>query len=32
MTVLAAAGVEGSNPLLNIGIFGVFVIITLVIV
>ncbi|MDT7610651.1 MAG: cation/acetate symporter, partial [Pseudonocardiales bacterium] len=32
MTVLAAAGVEGSNPLLNIGIFSVFVIITLVIV
>ncbi|MFG1641169.1 cation acetate symporter [Amycolatopsis sp. NPDC049252] len=27
-----AAGVEGSNPLLNISIFGVFVIITLVIV
>ncbi|UOZ11802.1 cation acetate symporter [Amycolatopsis sp. WQ 127309] len=31
MTTIAA-GVEGSNPLLNISIFGVFVIITLVIV
>jgi cation/acetate symporter len=31
MTVLAQ-GVEGSNPLLNIGIFGAFVVITLVIV
>jgi cation/acetate symporter len=32
MTVLAAQGVEGSNPLLNISIFGLFVIITLAIV
>jgi cation/acetate symporter len=32
MTVLAAQGVEGSNPLLNISIFGLFVVITLAIV
>ncbi|MCY7340604.1 MAG: cation acetate symporter [Pseudonocardia sp.] len=32
MSVLAQDGVEGSNPLLNIAIFGVFVVITLVIV
>jgi cation/acetate symporter len=32
MTIDLAAGVEGSNPLLNISIFGLFVIITLVIV
>jgi len=31
-TLLAAAGVEGSNPVLNIAIFGVFVILTLAIV
>ncbi|MEQ0562473.1 cation acetate symporter [Amycolatopsis sp. NEAU-NG30] len=32
MSATLAAGVEGSNPLLNIGIFALFVIITLVIV
>ena len=32
MSVLAQGGVEGSNPLLNIAIFGVFVVVTLVIV
>jgi cation/acetate symporter len=32
MTILAAQGVEGSNPLLNISIFGLFVVITLAIV
>jgi cation/acetate symporter len=30
--VLAAGGVEGSNPVLNIAIFGVFVLLTLAIV
>ena len=32
MTILAAQSVEGSNPLLNISIFGLFVVITLAIV
>jgi len=32
VSVLAQGGVEGSNPLLNIAIFGVFVVVTLVIV